>query len=94
MHNLPEKIDSKFRYVLLSAHRAEQLMRGSLPKNESEGGKPTIVAMGEILRDDIPWDYGKLDVAPLETASGAGAAPQAKSSAAPSEGAESASEEG
>jgi DNA-directed RNA polymerase subunit K/omega len=94
MHNLPEKIDSKFRYVLLSAHRAEQLMRGSMPKDETDDGKSTIVAMGEVFRDEIGWTYGTLDVAPLETASGAGAAPQSKSSAAPSEGSETASGEG
>ena len=90
MHNLPDKIDSKFRYVLLSAHRAEQLMRGGMPKDESATEKPTIIAMDEIARDAVPWDYGQMDVAPLQTASGAGAAPSAP---AP-EAAESADEEG
>lgn len=79
MHNMPEKIDSKFRYVLLSAHRAEQLMRGAIPKDEADEGKATIVAMKEITTEQISWDYGQLDVAPLETASGAGAAPASTS---------------
>ena len=34
----PEKIDSKFRYVLLASQRAEQMMRGAVSKLE----KPII----------------------------------------------------
>ena len=58
MEKLPEKIDSKFRYVLLSAHRAEQIMRGSQPKLPLEGVKHTTVAMEEVAADIVTWDYG------------------------------------
>jgi DNA-directed RNA polymerase omega subunit len=54
---IPEKIDSKFRYVLVSARRAEQLIRGGRPRLD-ERGKPTTVAMEEISRELIDWDYG------------------------------------
>lgn len=54
---IPDKIDSKFRYVLVSARRAEQLIRGGRPRYE-EPGKPTTVAMEEISREMIDWDYG------------------------------------
>lgn len=59
MQKLPDKIDSKFRFVLLSAHRAEQMMRGAVPKDGDPGKvKNTRVAMNEVLDDKIHWDYG------------------------------------
>lgn len=54
----PDRIDSKFRYVLLAAGRAEQMMRGARPKVESGSAKPTRVAMLEITHDLVDWGYG------------------------------------
>lgn len=65
----PDKMDSKFRYVLVSARRAEQLIRGGRPRLD-EAGKPTTVAMEEISRELIDWDYGP---APQEEAEAAAA---------------------
>jgi DNA-directed RNA polymerase omega subunit len=58
----PDKIDSKFRYVLVAANRAEQIMRGSRPRVDAHG-KPTKVAMAELERDLVSWDYGPRPVA-------------------------------
>jgi DNA-directed RNA polymerase omega subunit len=59
MRPLPDKIDSKFRFVLLAARRAEQIMRGAQPKvPASPAGKPTRVAMEEVLEEAVGWDYG------------------------------------
>lgn len=58
MQNIPDKIDSKFRFVLLASERAEQLMRGAQPKTEPPSGKITRVAMEEILHDRLAWEYG------------------------------------
>lgn len=58
MEKLPERIDSKFRFVLLAASRAEQLMRGAPPKIEVTSRKPSRVAREEILQDAVNWDYG------------------------------------
>jgi len=58
MDRLPEKLDSKFRYVLLAAGRAEQLMRGARPKIDSRPRKPTVMAMDEVNRDLVAWEYG------------------------------------
>ena len=58
MQRIPEKIDSKFRFVLLASNRAEQIMRGAQPKMDLPGAKLTRVAMEEILEDRISWDYG------------------------------------
>ncbi|MEL7060337.1 MAG: DNA-directed RNA polymerase subunit omega [Acidobacteriota bacterium] len=57
MQDLPDKIDSKFRFVLLAAARAEQIMRGAEPKT-AVGEKHTSAAMQEIRSDLIEWDYG------------------------------------
>jgi DNA-directed RNA polymerase omega subunit len=55
----PNRVDSKFRFVLVSAQRAEQLMRGARPKVEVAGRqKPTKVAMQEVSSDLVDWDYG------------------------------------
>jgi DNA-directed RNA polymerase omega subunit len=55
MEGLPEGIDSKFRYVLLVAKRAEQLVQGALPKSRSKHTKPTRVAMEEIEKKQVKW---------------------------------------
>jgi DNA-directed RNA polymerase omega subunit len=55
MEGLPEGIDSKFRYVLLVAKRAEQLVQGSMPKGRSKHTKPTRVAMEEIEKKQVKW---------------------------------------
>lgn len=60
-----ERMDSKFRYVLVVAERAEQLMRGARAKLELAGAKPTRVAQTEIDRELVDWDYGP---APIEEA--------------------------
>jgi len=51
-------IDSKFRRVLVAAHRAEQLMRGARPKVEAGKRKPTRVAMEEVEHNLVDWGYG------------------------------------
>ncbi len=58
MQEIPEKIDSKFRFVLLAANRAEQLLRGALPKRDHGPVKKTRAAMDEIFEETIEWDYG------------------------------------
>jgi DNA-directed RNA polymerase omega subunit len=55
---IPDRIDSKFRYVLLSAARAEQLIQGTSPAREEDAPKVTRLAMDEIASDAIAWDYG------------------------------------
>ena len=55
MEGLPENVDSKFRYVLLIAKRAEQLIQGASPKIRSRHAKPTRVAMEEIDRNQVKW---------------------------------------
>ncbi|HEX9734231.1 MAG TPA: DNA-directed RNA polymerase subunit omega [Thermoanaerobaculia bacterium] len=58
MERIPDRIDSKFRYILLASHRAEQLLRGASPRIERPKGKPSRIAMEEVLRDAVRWGYG------------------------------------
>ena len=52
------KVDSKFRFILLAARRAEQVMRGARPKLHYKTPKVARGAMDEILADAVAWDYG------------------------------------
>lgn len=58
MERMPERIDSKFRYILLAAERAEMMMRGARPKLDTDNRKPPQVAMDEIVNDLVEWDFG------------------------------------
>jgi DNA-directed RNA polymerase omega subunit len=53
--HLPEGVDSRFRYVLLVAKRAEQLIQGAQPKMRSRHTKPSRVAMEEIDQEVVRW---------------------------------------
>lgn len=56
---IPEKIDSKFRFVLVAAQRAEQLMHGARPHLDTpQGKKPTRIAQEEVRKELVAWEYG------------------------------------
>jgi len=65
---IPERIDSTFRYILVSARRAEQLMRGARPKVDGGPNKPSRIAMREVSDELIDWDYGPPPAPPEVTA--------------------------
>lgn len=58
MDHLPQRIDSTFRYVLIAAKRAEQLVRGASPRVEMPSNKPSRIAMREVIENLVDWDYG------------------------------------
>lgn len=55
MQDLPEEVDSRFRYVMLVARRAEQLIEGAAPRVRTRHAKPTRVAMEEINKKLVKW---------------------------------------
>ncbi len=73
MDRIPERLDSKFRYVLVSACRAEQLMHGAPPKVIPGDDKATQVALREIQQDLVDWEMGR---APEPEPAAAAAAPE------------------
>jgi DNA-directed RNA polymerase subunit K/omega len=66
MEELPEGIESRFRYVLLVSKRAEQLIQGSSAKIKSRFVKPTRIAMDEVNQQQVPWQL----TAPVEEPTG------------------------
>jgi len=62
MESIPQRVDSTFRYILVAAKRAEQLMRGARAKVEIPHAKPARLAMREVTEELIDWDYGPMPV--------------------------------
>ena len=50
MITIPDNIDSKYRFVILSALRARQIQAGSAPMLKESRHKATQVAQKEILQ--------------------------------------------
>ena len=59
MIEIPESVDSKYRFVIISALRARQIQSGSRPLIDDEGRKPTQVAQQEVLEDLISFTIPK-----------------------------------
>jgi DNA-directed RNA polymerase omega subunit len=52
---IPDNIDSKYRFVILSALRARQIQGGSAPRLKESRNKATQVAQKEILQGLIQF---------------------------------------
>ncbi|NWG00565.1 MAG: DNA-directed RNA polymerase subunit omega [Thermoanaerobaculaceae bacterium] len=48
-------VDSVFRYILIAARRAEQLIDGARPRLATRYSKPTLVALAELDAGVVPW---------------------------------------
>ena len=55
MIDIPESVDSKYRFVIISALRARQIQNGSRPLIDDNGRKPTQVAQEEVLQDLVSF---------------------------------------
>lgn len=55
MYQLPEGVDSTFRFILIAARRAEQLIGGGRPRVATKGVKPTSIALAELIAGAVPW---------------------------------------
>jgi DNA-directed RNA polymerase omega subunit len=57
MFKIPDNVGSKYRFVMLSALRAEQLQSGAIPRIDSESIKHTVVAQQEVAAGVVEeWD--------------------------------------
>jgi len=54
--NLVEGFDSNYRYVLVAARRARQLLSGARPQIDTTTRKPCKVAMEEISAGKVKWN--------------------------------------
>ena len=62
MISIPDNIDSKYRFVILSALRARQIQAGSPPLiKDAAGSKPTQIAQKEILENLVQFTIPEMD---------------------------------
>lgn len=52
---LPQGVDSKFRYILVAAKRAHQLYGGAKPRVQSGSQKVIVVAQREVCSGLVPF---------------------------------------
>ena len=55
MITIPDNIDSKYRFVILSALRARQIQSGSVPLIKDSRHKATQIAQKEILQNLVKF---------------------------------------
>ena len=57
MKDLPENIDSKYRFITIAAQRCDMLQKGAKPKvDEDKFSKFTSLAMEEVLQGLIEFE--------------------------------------
>lgn len=61
MLEIPPSIDSKYRFVIVSALRARQIQNGSPPLIEDTSRKPTKIAQEEVLKELVPFTIPESD---------------------------------
>lgn len=64
MIQIPDNIDSKYRFVILSALRARQIQGGSRPRLKEPRNKATQIAQREILEGLVEFRIPTRDEKP------------------------------
>lgn len=54
--DLPQGVDSKFRFILLAAKRARQLQSGAKPLIQTQTKRATRVAQQELTAGVVPFE--------------------------------------
>jgi len=57
---LPQNMDSKFRFILVAARRARQLQAGSKPLVQAPSKRSTRVAQQEVSAGLVPIEFIQL----------------------------------
>jgi DNA-directed RNA polymerase subunit omega len=57
--DLIQGFDSNYRFVLVAAKRARQLLSGARPQVESATRKPCKLAQEEILAGKVKWEMSE-----------------------------------
>ena len=58
---LNEKVDSKYRLVIIAARRSRQLNQGVRPLAQTKAGKPTYIALDEVAAGMIEYEVKPLE---------------------------------
>ena len=56
MQKIPERIGSKYRFIIVAAERAKQLQNNAKPKLKTRSTKPAFIAMRELEADLIAYE--------------------------------------
>ncbi len=56
MQKIPERIGSKYRFIIVAAERAKQLQNNAKPKIKTRSTKPAFIAMRELEQDLISFE--------------------------------------
>ena len=56
MQKIPERIGSKYRFIIVAAERAKQLQNNAKPKIKTRSTKPAYIAMKELELDLIAFE--------------------------------------
>jgi DNA-directed RNA polymerase subunit omega len=56
MQKIPERIGSKYRFIIVAAERAKQLQNNARPKIKTRSTKPAYIAMRELEQDLISYE--------------------------------------
>ena len=55
MLKIPERIGSKYRFIILASERAKQLQNNAKPKIKTKSTKPAHIAMRELEEDTLSY---------------------------------------
>ena len=61
MQRIPENIDSKYRFIIITAERAKQLQNRAKPKIKTKATKPALIAMREVEQGLISFELTPLE---------------------------------
>lgn len=53
---IPDEFDSKFRFILVAAERAKQLLNGARPHMEFSVSKPATIAIREVEAGTVGFE--------------------------------------
>jgi DNA-directed RNA polymerase subunit omega len=56
MQKIPERIGSKYRFIIIAAERAKQLQNNAKPKIKTRSTKPAYIAMKELEADLVSFE--------------------------------------
>ncbi|MDM7996567.1 MAG: DNA-directed RNA polymerase subunit omega [Acidobacteriota bacterium] len=67
MQKIPERIGSKYRFIIVAAERAKQLQNNAKPKLKTRSTKPAYIAMRELEADLLSFEVLPVVEPPSQT---------------------------
>lgn len=61
LEDIMDKVDSKYRLVIIAAKRSRQLNQGTAPTVQSKGHKPTYISLEEIAAGKVEYTATPLE---------------------------------